>query len=248
MLLGLGGLAALIYFLKPRVDEFLQRSAVARQERTGATANNNSAESTNTSINSAANDAFVPPAGAAKFTNSRDRLDGKLAAHYIDFSFYYPKSWQTDTSAGVAGSSNFVKIERRLPPDFTQENFAVGWYTSGGNFETDEPTFPQLVELLGSTLSKSFPEYRKVSEGPTTVNTRPGYEFRFISSSKGTEKGDIDVWGRVIFLPTGIKGKETGATLIMLATSLAPELAGVEDVGEKGEMPVILDSFRFNDN
>lgn len=248
LLLGFSGLAALVYFLKPRVDEFLQRSAVTGQERTGATAKNNRTESNTTSTNSAATATFVPPAGAIKFANSRARLDGKLAAHYIGFSFYYPQSWQSDTSAGVAGSSNFVKIERRLPPDFTQENFAVGWYSSGGTFETDEPTFPQLVEFLGSTLSKSFPEYRKVSEGPTTVNSLPGYEFRFVSSSKGTEKGDIDVWGRVIFLPTGIKGKDTGATLIMLATSLAPELSGVEDVGAKGETPVVLDSFRFNDN
>jgi len=31
----------------------------------------------------------------------------------------------------------------------------------------------------------------------------------------------------------------------MLSTSLAPELSGVEDLGEKGEMPVILESFRF---
>jgi hypothetical protein len=31
----------------------------------------------------------------------------------------------------------------------------------------------------------------------------------------------------------------------MLSTSLAPELSGVSDVGEKGEMPVILQSFRF---
>jgi hypothetical protein len=31
----------------------------------------------------------------------------------------------------------------------------------------------------------------------------------------------------------------------MLSTSLAPELASVEDVGEKGQAPVILDSFRF---
>jgi hypothetical protein len=31
----------------------------------------------------------------------------------------------------------------------------------------------------------------------------------------------------------------------MFSTSLAPELSGVEDVGQKGEMPVILDSFRL---
>jgi len=247
LLLGLGFLAALIYVFKPRIDEFLQRSAVTRQNGTGKTANSTgAAQNNNAKINDAANDAFTPPAGAAKFTNSRDRLDGKLASHYVDFSFYYPKSWQTDANAGVAGSNNFVKVERRLPPDFTQENFAVGWYTSGGTFETDQPTFPRLVESFESSLS--FPEYRKVSEGPTTVNSLPGYEFRFVSLSKGTEKGDINIWGRVIFLPSGVKGKASGATLSMLATSLAPELSGVEDVGEKGEIPLILESFRFNNN
>jgi len=63
--------------------------------------------------------------------------------------------------------------------------------------------------------------------------------------SKGTEKGDIQVWGRVVFVPTGHEGDTAGATLIMLATSLAPELSGVDDVGDKGQMPLILDSFRF---
>jgi hypothetical protein len=94
-------------------------------------------------------------------------------------------------------------------------------------------------------LAKGFPEYRKVSEGPTKVNSLDGYEFRFVSVSKGTEKGDIELWGRVIFLPPGVSGEQAGATLILLATSLAPELSGVDDVGVKGEMPVILESFRF---
>jgi len=31
----------------------------------------------------------------------------------------------------------------------------------------------------------------------------------------------------------------------MLSTSLAPELSSVEDIGQKGEAKVILDSFRF---
>ena len=106
-------------------------------------------------------------------------------------------------------------------------------------------TFPQLVALLGESLAKAFPEYRKVSEGPTKINSLDAYEFRFVSVSRGTEKGDIQLWGRVVFLPSGVAGSETGATLSMLATSLAPELSGVNDVGSKGEIPVILDSFRF---
>jgi hypothetical protein len=177
--------------------------------------------------------------------NSKDNLDGKLAEHYLDFSFYYPSSWEPDAKAGVPGASNFAKVERRLPPDFTQENFAVGWYTSKGTFEADRSAFPQLTEIFSQNLARTFPEYRKVSEGPTKINSLDGYEFRFVSVSKGTEKGDLQLWGRVVFLPTGEEGQATGATLIMLSTSLAPELSGVSDVGEKGEMPVILQSFRF---
>ena len=71
------------------------------------------------------------------------------------------------------------------------------------------------------------------------------YEFKWEGLSKGTEKGDLHLWGRVIFLPTGKQGDTSGAVLSMFTTSLAPELSSVEDVGTKGEAPVILDSFRF---
>lgn len=249
LFLGIGGIAvAFFYVIKPRLEQMQDRPIVMREVPPAEETNTNtnlSADNTNTTTTPTEAEAYVPPADATKFANSADNLDGKLADHYIDFSFYYPKSWQTDSKAGVSGASNFVKVERMLPPDFTQENFAVGWYTSKGSFESDLPTFPQLVELLGSNLANGFPGYRKVSEGPTKVNSLDGYEFRFVSLSKGTEKGDIQVWGRVIFLPTGVEGQTAGATLIMLATSLAPELSGVEDVGVKGEMPVILESFRF---
>ncbi|MCM3902121.1 MAG: hypothetical protein ND866_10475 [Pyrinomonadaceae bacterium] len=254
LLMGVAGLTAVFFYVvKPRLQEFqdgpvvVEDSPPAEETNTNTVAENTNAN-TNTNTNSSSEEAevpFVPPPGTTKFANSTTNLDGKLAEHYLDFSFYYPETWETDKKAGVAGASNFVKVERRLPPDFTQENFAVGWYTSKGNFEADSPTFPRLVELLGTSLANSFPGYRKVSEGPTKVNSLDGYEFRFVSLSKGTEKGDVQVWGRVIFVPTGIEGQTAGATLIMLATSLAPELSGVEDVGEKGEMPVILESFRF---
>ena len=244
LVLGVGAVVAAFFLvIKPRLDE-------RQSDRPVVVANN---ENQDTDANENANidsepkteDEYVPPAGSVKLSNAKENLDGKLAEHYLDFSFYYPESWRKDPSAGVPGATNFAKVERRLPPDFTQENFAVGWYTSKGTFAADESTFPQLVEILGANLAKSFPEYRKISEGPTKVNSLDGYEFRFVSVSRGTEKGDIQLWGRVVFLPTGVSGDQTGATLIMLATSLAPELSGVNDVGEKGELPVILESFRF---
>jgi hypothetical protein len=247
LLLGAGGAAGLFFFvIQPRLEALSERRGVeVTPTETPKEVTNNEETNKPTPEPSPETSAFEPPPNTTQFVNSKDNLDGKLAEHYIDFSFYYPNSWQVDAKAGVPGASNFAKVERRLPPDFTQENFAVGWYTSKGTFEADQSSFPQLVQLFSDSLEKNFPEYRKVSEGPTKINDMDAYEFRFVSVSKGTEKGDLQLWGRVVFLPTGVEGQATGATLIMLSTSLAPELSGVSDVGEKGEMPVILDSFRF---
>ena len=184
---------------------------------------------------------YSPPPNAEQFVNSKTNLDGKLLEHYIDFSFYYPNTWQKDPEAGVSGASNFAKVERRLPPDFTQENFAVGWYSATG---TSTQLFKNLAENLSKQLSTGFPEYRKVSEGPTRVGVYDGYEFRFEGMSRNTAKGDVKIWGRVVFLPPP-SGGSTGVTLLMLTTSLAPELTSIDDVGVKGELPMVLESFRF---
>ena len=247
LLLGGGALAGVFFFVvKPR----LVQMAADRNP-------NRPVENTNVSTPTPAStveastpaptpvDNYVPPPGTVQFVNSKDNLDGTLAEHYFDFSFYYPKSWQSDPKAGVAGATNFVKVERRIPPDFTQENFVVRWYPSSGTFVGDLKAFPEKVEEFSALLAKSFPEYRKISEGPTKVNSMDAYEFRWQGLSKGTEKGDLRLWGRVIFLPTGKEGDGTGAVLSMFTTSLAPELSSVEDVGQHGEAPVILESFRF---
>src|SRR5215204_4238476 len=243
----LGGVAlglVAVFYLKPRLqamqqNEVNQNQKVVQNTNTGPNVNTTPAETPTPQ------EEYVPPLGTTSFINSSERLDGKLGEHYFDFSFYYPESWQKDPKAGVAGANSFVKVERRLPPDFTQENFSVGWYTSSGSYDGDLPNFPRRVEEVSNALSKNIPEYRKVSEGPTQVNSLKAYEFRWVGFSKNTEQGDLQLWGRVVFLPTGKEGETTGATLTMLSTSLATELSSVEDLGVKGEAPVILDSFRF---
>jgi hypothetical protein len=244
LLLGGGALAGLFFFvIKPKLDE------MAAQQNRERPANVNLSTPTPASTvetpTPTPEETYVPPAGTVQFVNSNDKLDGKLADHYIDFSFYYPEKWARDPKAGVAGATNFVKVDRMLPPNFTQENFAVGWYTSTGTFVSDLPSYPDRVTEISNSLAKIIPDYKKVSEGPTKVNSMDAYEFRWEGLSKGTDRGDLNLWGRVIFLPTGKEGDTTGATLSMLCTNLAGELSSVEDVGTKGEAPVILDSFRF---
>lgn len=249
LLLGGAALAGVFFFVvKPRLAG-MQANRSENENRqvveTNTNANANAAATPVVETPTPEVDNYVPPLGTTAFENSNERLDGKLAEHYFDFHFYYPESWQKDPKAGAAGANSFVKVERRLPPDFTQENFTVGWYTSSGTYESDLPNYPRRVEEVSDSLSKNIPEYRKVSEGPTTVNSMKAYEFRWVGLSKNTEQGDIKLWGRVVFLPTGKSGDTTGATLAMFSTSLATELASVDDLGVKGEAPVILESFRF---
>jgi hypothetical protein len=187
---------------------------------------------------------YSPPADAVQFVNSKDKLDGKLAEHYVDFNFYYPERWVKDPKAGVAGATNFAKLQRQLSADAPQEILSVSWYEATGSEEGDRASYSQLVEQKSSQLAKNFPEYRKTSEGPTKVGPYNGYEFRFEATYRNSERGDIKTWGRVILLPP-VDGSKNGVTLLMLDSSLAPEVKSLDDVGVKGELPMILESFRF---
>jgi hypothetical protein len=245
-LLGLGAGGVLLWFLTAKPAKTTGGTTINTATDDKANANSSANANDNTTANTNTGPAVVaPPPNSTQFVNTRRNLNSLLSDHYADFSFYYPRSWELDTKAGSEGSSNFVKVERKLPPDYTQENFAVGYYESNGTVEADRPVFPSLVRSFDSKLSASFPEYRKVSEGETTVNSIKGYEFRFQSISRGTEKGDITIWGRVVFLPPGTDGDRRGVTLLMLATSVAPELTSLQDVGVRGELPVILNSFKL---
>ena len=245
LLLGGGALAGIFFFVvKPKLAQMKGQ----QQPENPPIATNTPAASPEASTvheTPTPEDTYTPPLGTTAFENSSERLDGKLAEHFFDFHFYYPSSWQKDPKSGVAGAGSFVAVERKLPPDFIQERVSVGWYTSAGTYDLDVPNFPQRVEQFSSAISKNVPEYRKVSEGPTTVNKMKAYEFRYVGLNKATDQGDIKIFGRVIFLPTGKEGDTTGATLIMSSSSLAPELTSVDDLGTKGEAPVILESFRF---
>ncbi len=249
LIIGAGAaVAAFFIVIKPRLDRRNSEPPVVVSESPGENVNSNPAITPNASEATPepvkTEPEYVPPPDTTKFTNSQANLEGKLAEHYFDFSFYYPNSWVADPKAGGA-SGNFAKFERRLPPDFTQENFAVRYYESKGTYDADLPDFPKQVEEFSESLKKVLPGYRKVSEGPTKINSLDAYEFRYVGLSKGTERGDLQLWGRVVFVPTGKAGDTNGAVLTMFTTSLAPELSSIEDVGSRGEMPVILDSFRF---
>ena len=171
------------------------------------------------------------------YTNSRSQFKGKLASNFVDFSFNYPGDWKIDPKAGTGDSPNFVKVEKTNSDEITLENFAVGYFTG------QKAVMPQLAKQLDKQFSGSFPEYKKVSEGETRLGQYDGYEFRFTSHSEKSAKGPLEIWGRVVLLPGDTNRK--GAAIVMLATSQSEEVKGPQDVGEKGELPIVVSSFKF---
>jgi hypothetical protein len=249
VILGIVGLAAIFFvFGKPWLNARRERVITAESApdsdiRTNSiTLNGNTTQKDeNSDVGSSATS--DQSANSNKFESSLKDLDPNLSAHFVDFSFYYPASWHLKRATN--GSSNFVEVDRSQVADFSQENLVVSWYKSNGTLELDREGLPKAAESLSSKFSKTIPSYEKVSEGETNINGTQGYEFRFTGFNPGTNQGDIKIWGRAVFLPPGIEGEEHGLTLIMLTTSLAPEIHSVEDVGVKGQMPVIVNSFRM---
>jgi hypothetical protein len=176
-------------------------------------------------------------ANTKQYVNTRQGRTGSLSENFVDFSFYYPDNWEIDPNP----APNFVRVERKITGDegnFTQENFAVGWVSATGT-ALDKQLLPQLAKQFNTQFAAQFPNYKKVSEGETKIGAYEGYEFRFTA-----EKNNVEFWGRVAMLPPP-SGQKKGVALVMIASDRAPELTGVEDVGVKGELPVILESFRF---
>ncbi|HXM36154.1 MAG TPA: hypothetical protein VN920_13260 [Pyrinomonadaceae bacterium] len=177
-------------------------------------------------------------AASTSYVNSKPGFSGTLEENFVEFSFNYPSSWKRDPGAGKGVSPNFVKVEGETSDQIPTENFAVGYCTG------PLALMPKLADQLSEQFSGSgtFAGYKKVSEGATKVAGLDAYEFRFTGHSTKTAK-ELDVWGRAVLLPSA--AERNGAVLIMLATSASPDVHSVDDVGEKGELPLILKSFKF---
>ena len=206
----------------------------------------------NTARNTAGNTAPSTPATASdtvSYASSPQGLKGKLKENYVDFSFAYPKAWELKEDGQSEKAQNFVKVERALKDnakgEFTLENFAVGYFSTTGNPVKDATLYPQLVAQLSSQFQKGFPNYKKVSEGKTKIGSMDAYEFRFQSKIDKTPRGPVTLWGRAVLLPKSKTKK--GVALIMLASNLATEIKSAADIGAKGQLPAILNSFKFED-
>ena len=184
----------------------------------------------------------VPPVSRddlATYTNTREGRTGNLAESYVDFSFNYPKEWTV--KANDPDNINFVTVERSMNGQ-TWENVNVGYYTPADTEEGNQALFRQVLGQIEGQFSQQFRDFTKISEGPMKIGEYDGYQTLYSGwvDSQGTR---IDVYTRAAFVPTPDKTK--GVSFMMMGTSLNPALKEPNDLGTKGETPIILQSFKF---
>jgi hypothetical protein len=179
------------------------------------------------------------PAAVERYENKAEGRSGPLAQYFVPFEFVYPKSWVVKPQG--ADGPNFVSVERGNG-DVTYENFNVGYFDTAGGRAINAASYAALMSTLQSQFSQQYSNLQKIHEGPTKVGSYDGYEGLF-SASVNANGRDVDIYTRTILLPT--PDKQKGVAIVMMGTSLAPELKQPQDLGTKGELPRILPTFRF---
>jgi hypothetical protein len=174
--------------------------------------------------------------GMIPFTNELFNIPEGLKQHYSRFSFQYPAHFSI-----VPDESNFVKVEE-AEDGFTLENFAVG-YMSVDAGVSNEQAYPQLMSQLSQQIGQGFQEYRELSQFPATVGGVRGRGMRWQATARNTPKGDVQFFGYVILARKEVRPK--GVAIIMIATNLDDEVQSPEDVGTRGDVARILETFRL---
>jgi serine/threonine protein kinase len=192
------------------------------------------------------------PPNTVFFQNSKQEAKGNLLKNFLSFSLYYPKDWKVSDvkeveKAGTRGK--FLDISRNNDGGTPIEKMLISYYESKGTFKADAENFPKLVKETNETLKKIVPNYQMLSEGEIKINGGwRAYEIKFQGGGDTANGEKITLWGRRLFIPMARPGMRSGYEITMFATSLSTEVKSIEDVGIKGELGTILETFEPNQN
>ena len=183
---------------------------------------------------------ILPPPNTMYFQNTREALQGDLAKNFRGFSFYYPNDWVKSPSP-----KNFVDVAKKDERGFPIEQMLVSYYESKGTFKADAEKFPELVKQSNERLGALLPNYRFVSESAGEINGGwKIYEMKFEAEMNDARRSEpLKIYGRRIFMPAMRQGARSGFVITMLVTSLSSEVTSVDEVGVKGGLKTLLDTF-----
>lgn len=182
-----------------------------------------------------------PPPDTVYFQNNKENLQGEAAKNFLGFSLYYPNDWKRNEA-----KNNFLDVSKTSGNGFPVEQMLVSFYDSRGTYRLDKENFAKIVEKSNNDLRKALQgNYKIISQGETKIQNGRWQAFEVKFESSGTARGGekIALWGRRLWIPAQIAGLKNGYVITMLATSLAGDIRSVEDVGVRGELSDVLETF-----
>ncbi len=186
------------------------------------------------------------------YQSDKADMKGDLLRNFVGFTIFYPKTWSATTPQPGTPSGNrgkFLDVSSQTPDGRLKEQMLISYYPSKGTFDLDADRFPEFVKETNETLKTILPDYQMVSEGEIRVNQNwRAYEVKFQGGGVSESGERLTVWGRRIFVPAARPGTRNGFEITMLATSLTEGVTSVDDVGVKGELGGILETFEPGQN
>jgi hypothetical protein len=178
----------------------------------------------------------TPKPGWDTYTNVKEHLPAGLQPDFVAFSFDYPKTFAIQPQS----KNNFVKVEKYAPggEENTAENFSVGSATFTPPDAQSDALSDKLLDDLGQQFSRGFHNYKELRKMPATIDGVKSRALLFQADFNETM-----FWGKTIVGHP--PGQKHGVTILLLATSLSPDIKSADDLGVKGESAEILRSFRF---
>ncbi len=184
--------------------------------------------------------ARAEPFNTKIFVNSREGLDKFLGDNYLAALFAYPGTWTMNTDVRKEGRA-FVRVQRPTSDaDPTTESFQIGAWARDPK-TSDQDTMKRIAEKISDAFAKSMENYRELAFAPTRVGLYEGMELRFSS----LPSAGAPLWGRVIFFPRQTQDQQQAPILTLLAAGNSSVIRSVDDVGVKGEMPLVLNTLRW---
>jgi hypothetical protein len=182
----------------------------------------------------------TPRPGWQTYTNVKENLPSSLQSNFVAFSFEYPKSFSIQPQSDV----NFVKVEKYAAggKGNTAENFAVGYAWFDPPTVQSDALYDKLLDRLSQQIASDLYNYKELKRTPITVD---GVQSRAALFQAGFKNApNILIYGKAIIVHPS--EKRNGVTIIILSTSMSRDIKSPDDLGTKGDMADILQSFHFH--
>ena len=187
------------------------------------------------------NPAATPPVSNYHYVNSQAFFgeNPTLARYFVPFSFDYPATWRTDPTAGRTPTSElFVRLKHFDASGKWVEEVDVAPTPSTGDAMADQQRLPQVMQALDAQFA-TVPGYRRIDEGQTTFGGSQALQLRYSLTDQA---------GRTIFCRSiellGFAGTN-GVRVDICAASPGSAVQSIDDLGVKGDLPIIVNSFKL---